>query len=332
MRGHRPFAALVATVAVAFALAGCGSSGPYAARVDGQSISQDALENELRAIASNDRYLSSVEQQVAVRGLGQGTFDATFTARVLTNQIRYALVEAELARRKLDVPATGLVSARPSVVAQAGGDDIFEAFPKDYQDALVRRAAEVNVLTVALAGQLSVSEAAKVYYDGHTDQFAQACVSHILVDSSATASQVKARLDAGEDFAAVARATSRDAASAAKGGDLGCGITRDTPFVPEFLAAVFAQPVGAAGPGVQSSFGVHIIKVVSRTVPPFESVAVEAEGKVVAEGQPKLATWLAEAVEQAKIDVNPRYGTFAKSGASSAVIAPQAPTTRSGTP
>lgn len=324
---HRflPLGALVASLAVL--AAACGSSAPFAATVDGRSISQDGLESELRSIAANEAYVASIEAELPVRGSGQGTFDAAFTAEVLSRQILYSLVRAEVARRDLRVGDAELVVTRPSVAAQAGGEEVLAGFSNAYQDLLVRRAAEVNVLTVSLIGQASADEAARTYYQQHSAEFAKACVSHILVDKLDVAGQLKARIDAGEDFGVVARSSSQDALTAAQGGSLGCDITPDTPFVPEFLSAVFSQPVGAVGSPVQSSFGFHVIKVSSRDVPAYEQVAAEANQKVVQSGQGKLREWLEAAIEGADVGVNPKYGTYHKAGVDSGVTPPQAPLT-----
>ena len=129
----------------------------------------------------------------------------------------------------------------------------------------------------------------------------------------------------GEDYAAVARAESSDTQSAQKGGELGCDITRETGFVPEFLLAVFNQPVGEVGAPVQTQFGFHVIKVTKRDVPPFDLVKDQARQKLTATGQEKLLTWLQETINKAKIEVNPRYGTFNKEGASPGVVPPARP-------
>lgn len=320
-------AAAAATAALALVGAACGTAGPYAARVGGTTISQDDLEGELRAIASNEAYLAQVEQQLTVRGTGQGTFDAAFTAEVLSRQILYVMVRQELERREVTLSDADRAAARPIVAGQAGGDEVFGAFPVSYQDLLVARAAEVNRLTLALLGQVSADEAARAYYDANPTEFLTACVSHILVSDRAVADDVKARLDAGADFAALARERSQDTLTAAEGGNLGCDVTPSTPFVPEFLAAVFAQPVGVAGSPVQSSFGFHVIKVVSRDSPTYEQAASDALDRVVTSGGNELRDWVEGAVEGVEVEVNPKYGTYRKAGTSSGVVPPQAPAT-----
>ena len=304
----------------------CGSVSPYAAKVDNESISEDDLEKELRSIAANGPYLKLVESRQQVKGAGAGTFDAAFTALALTRQIYYQLIGAELTRRKLSVAPADLAAARETVIAQIQGEDVFKDFPEDYQEELIRRQAQLDLLTLALNGQTgSAEEAARAFYDSHKDEFASACVSHILVPDQATADDVRARIVGGQDFAAVARTESQDTQSAQKGGELGCDITRDTGFVPEFLIAVFSQPVGEVGTPVKSQFGYHVIKVTSRNTPPFDEVKGEARQRLATAGQEKLLTWLQETVSKAKIEVNPKYGTFNKEGGSPGVVPPARP-------
>ncbi len=325
MRRTFSFTALV--VGLALATAACGSVSPYAAKVDNKSISQDDLERELRSIAANGPYLALIESRQQVKGTGDGTFDAAFTALALTRQIYYELIGTELSKRKLTVGDDDLAAARATVVEQLQGEDVFKDFPPAYQEELIRRQAQLDLLTLSLNGQSgSTEDAARAYYDGNKDSFAQACVSHILVATQEKADEVKGRLGRGEDFAAVARTESTDTQSAAKGGELGCDITQETGFVPEFLMAVFSQPVGEVGNAVKTQFGFHLIKVTAKTVPPYEEAKDAVREKLTTGGQEKLLTWLQETVTAAKIEINPTYGTFNKEAT------PRASSHRSGPP
>jgi len=320
------FTALIAGLALT--ASACGSVSPYAAKVDNAPISQDTLEKELRSIAANGPYLALIESKQPVKGTGAGTFDAAFTALALTRQIYYGLIATELVKRKLAVGPPELAAARAGVVEQLSGEDVLNAFPKPYQDELIRRQAELDLLTLSLNGVTgSAEDAAKAYYDAHHDEFAKACVSHILVGpgDKAKADDIKGRLSRGEDFATVAKAESIDTQSAAKGGELGCDITPDTQFVPGFLAAIFTQPVGQVGDPVMTQFGYHLIKVTSKTVPPYDEAKAAAREKLTTNGQEKLLTWLQETVSKAKIEINPKYGTFDKEGASPGVVPPAKP-------
>jgi len=87
----------------------------------------------------------------------------------------------------------------------------------------------------------------------------QVSARHILVEDEATAAEVKAKLDAGEDFSALVTQYSKDTGSVSTGGDLGY-FARGV-MVAEFEESAFTLPVGAISDPVQSSFGFHIIKV-----------------------------------------------------------------------
>ena len=323
-RLHISFTALA--VGLALLASACGSVSPYAAKVDSRSISQDALQTELRSIAANGPYLALIESRQPVKGTGAGTFDAAFTALALTRQIYYGLIGTELAKRKLAVGTSELTAARAEVVDQLQGEDVLKAFPKAYQDELVSRQAQLDKLTLDLNGVTgSVDDASKAYYDAHQADFATACVSHILVDTKDKAVAIKARLDKGEDFAAVAKTDSIDTQSAANGGDLGCNITQDTGYDPAFLLAVSSQPLNQVGDPVMTQFGYHLVKVTTKTVPPYDQIKDTARQKLTTSGQEKLLTWLQETVTKAKIVVNPKYGTFDKTGASPGVVPPARP-------
>lgn len=313
-------------VALALLATACGSVSPYAAKVDNKSISEGRLNDELRSIAANGPYLKLVESRQQVKGTGAGTFDAAFTALALTRQIYYELIGAELTNRKLVVSPEDLAAARNTVIEQIQGEDVFKDFPKSYQDELIRRQAQLDLLTLSLNGLTGSSEeAARAYYDSNKDEFASSCVSHILVPDQAKADDVRARIVGGQDFAAIARTESQDTQSAQKGGELGCEITQETGFVPEFMLAVSTQPVNEVGAPVKTQFGYHVIKVTSRQTPPFDQVKDQAREKLAASGQEKLLTWLQDTIAKAKIEVNPKYGTFNKEGTSPGVVPPARP-------
>jgi foldase protein PrsA len=302
----------VVSAGLVLGAAACGSGDPYAAKVDGLVISQKQLEDEMRSIAANDAYIKKVEETTQVRGTGAGDFDVAFTGKVLGQQIQYALVDREIDKRKIKIGPADRQAARTEVVTQAGGEDIFKDFPAAYQDTLVDRAAKVDRLTLSLAGPTSGDDAAKAYYDAHKDEFTEACVSHILVTTKEKADQVKAKIAAGADFETVARTDSRDTGSAAQGGDLGCKINSESFNVPEFIKAMLSQPIGQVGDPVQTQYGFHLIKVRSRTVPPFDQVADQAREKLVRASKAKLQEWINTTVAKAKIVVNGKYGTFNK--------------------
>jgi parvulin-like peptidyl-prolyl isomerase len=90
----------------------------------------------------------------------------------------------------------------------------------------------------------------------------QALARHVLVDDQQLAGTLYVLLNAGQDFAEIAKKYSKDTGSGANGGDLGW--FGKGAMVPEFEAAVFSQAIGEVGKPVQSQFGYHIIQVIAR--------------------------------------------------------------------
>ena len=99
---------VLAVGVLALAGAGCNPTSPYAARVNGGTISQGDLNNELTAIRSDPAYLNQIQSQSQVIGAGQDSFDSSFVAQVLNRQIVFELVHQEAARRGIGVGNDGV--------------------------------------------------------------------------------------------------------------------------------------------------------------------------------------------------------------------------------
>jgi len=99
----------------------------------------------------------------------------------------------------------------------------------------------------------------------------QVWVRHILVDSEEAANEVKAKLDSGEDWLALAIEYSTDESNKNNGGDLGW-IGRDDSYDADFLAGAFAlNEDGQISDPVQSQFGWHLIQLVTKATNPVSS-------------------------------------------------------------
>jgi peptidyl-prolyl cis-trans isomerase SurA len=88
--------------------------------------------------------------------------------------------------------------------------------------------------------------------------------SEILTDEQARERIVslKSRIEAGEDFADLAREYSEDIGSAAEGGELGW--TNPGQMVPEFENTMASTPTGELSDPVRSQFGWHVLEVMDR--------------------------------------------------------------------
>ncbi|MGH4049929.1 MAG: peptidylprolyl isomerase [Clostridium sp.] len=105
--------------------------------------------------------------------------------------------------------------------------------------------------------------AEKAYYTSNSTQFTTQPntihVAHILVATQEEAVAVKKRIDAGEDFAKVAKEKGTDATKDS-GGEIGTVEYNDAQMDPIFMAAAIKVKVGAISQPVQTQAGFHIIK------------------------------------------------------------------------
>ncbi|WP_345974887.1 peptidylprolyl isomerase [Sulfurimonas sp. HSL3-7] len=90
---------------------------------------------------------------------------------------------------------------------------------------------------------------------------ARAEARHILVDSEEQCLALKKEIEAGADFAAVARENSL-CPSSRNGGDL--GEFGPGQMVPEFDKAVFSSDVGVVIGPIKTQFGYHLLEVTKR--------------------------------------------------------------------
>ncbi len=90
----------------------------------------------------------------------------------------------------------------------------------------------------------------------------KATARHILVSSEEQCQQLKGEIEAGADFAEMARQHS-SCPSGAQGGDLGA--FGPGQMVPEFDRVVFSAEVNTVQGPVKTQFGYHLLEVTSRT-------------------------------------------------------------------
>ena len=158
-------------------------------------------------------------------------------------------------------------------------------------------------------------------YEGSDRQIVQQThARHILVSTSEVTSdteaegrlqQLKARIDGGDDFAALARSHSDDKGSAIKGGDLGWVSRGD--LVPRFEEQMNQLSIGETSEPFRTEFGWHIVQVLERrdydnTDEVLKSQAREAirERKAVEATELWLRRLRDEAYVEIRLDAYPR--------------------------
>jgi len=138
-------------------------------------------------------------------------------------------------------------------------------------------------------------------------------VSHILLipneirpdaDTEAQIEALRQRIIDGEDFAAVAKASSEDISTALSGGDLGWSLPGK--FVPEFEQVLNATDPGAISESFRSPFGWHILKVSEQREQDFSDEIRRNQAQNILRQrkfQEELQIWLQEIRDEAFVEI-----------------------------
>lgn len=267
---------------------------------DGRFIGQEQYQAILRSnrLTAED-FEASVGRDVLLRKL-----DAVLagTAYVPDGAVEAAYREqAEQAQiRFLQLPMGEMTEVE---VSDAEVEAYFAEHADDYEIPERRVVDYILLDTNEMRRNLEIADSElNAYYEDNVDQFTreeQVRARHILrkitPDRPAEVAErevldLKARIEGGEDFAALATEMSEDEVSAASGGNL-------RPFgrgamVPEFEQAAFGAEIGRLVGPVKTDFGYHLIEVQAKTeggVQPFDQVKAVVRARLLAERVDEMA-------------------------------------------
>lgn len=259
--------ALGATIMVVAALAfglmsGCNSTKNDAATVDGEPITEKALDAEVAKLKLQSPSLFDKNSG----GMDEGQIRSTLLDELIAQQ----LLSKEADAKKVSVTDAEIDKNIESLKAGYSDEKQFEDALKTagYTLDTLREQVKWQLLSTKLLERLvpasSISNAeAKAYYEKNKASYKVAAAkrsSHILfaAKDEETAKKVLKELQDGADFAAMAKKYSTDTASAKNGGDLGWPTQA---YVSEFQKAVDKLGKGEMSGLVKSAYGWHIIKV-----------------------------------------------------------------------
>jgi parvulin-like peptidyl-prolyl isomerase len=180
----------------------------------------------------------------------------------------------------------------------------------------------------------------KKYYETHKAEFERVHARHILIraagsplavrpgekdlteaEALAKAQEIRKKIEAGADFAALAREESDDTGSGSNGGDL--GFFGHNQMVPPFEEAAFAMKAGELSQPVKTPFGYHLIKVEARDSKTLEELKPDIEKRLRPEQAQKV---MEELQKKANVELDPTFfGTAAPPAAPPVPLAPPAP-------
>ncbi len=260
------------------------SEQPLAAVVNGQPIFlADYQEETARfeaAMAEQGFDLESEDGQARL---------AQMRRQVLDSMIEQVLIKQAAAQEGVAISEDELEATIQESIEEGGGQASFEEWlltsSLTYED--FREEIRFQLLAQAIFERVTGS----VPTTGE-----QVHARHILVQTEEEAQAILTRLQAGEDFAALASQLSQDENTKEAGGDLGF-FHRGQLISPELEEAAFALQPGQTSGVVRSQFGYHIVQVLEkapdRPLPPELLNALKEQA---------FARWMQEQWEGATVE------------------------------
>ncbi len=303
-------------------------AGDVVAEVNGLPITQEALDAGVQSILS--QYKSIYAQmgqdfQTLLAGAQGFALELGVEAQALERLVFGAIADAEVKQRGLTVPDEELNAEFDTQYAKflqtqglteetlrstlAAQNMTLESFKEGGRES-IRSQLLMMKLQVAVAGPVELtSEEIQAYWDKNKANYntaEQVRASHILLKTEDEAKAVLAELEAGADFAKLAREKSTDTASAQQDGDLGW-FGRGT-MVQEFEDAAFSLEVGQRSGIVQTQYGYHIILVTDKK-PAAEAQFADVRTQVEEDAKQAVITdrantWYSEVMAAANVTVN----------------------------
>lgn len=286
---------LIATAAVAVLAAACSGGGEVAATVNGAEI-------------------VSTDVDTLFYDGGEGLPEADFS-QFLSTLIQWkAIADAGETDFGIDPTTDDIAAEVDRLYAEQGAGATYEEFLESQNisgGGFEQYAAQLLIGAAILEELQSTvdppteAEAEEALATDPAAWTTEVCSAHILVATAEEATDVLTRLDAGEDFEALAIELSLDTGSGAAGGALGC--TSPATYVPEFAETTVTAEIGEVSDPVESQFGFHLIRVDSRTLATTDIVITGLYDQAVAQA---VDAWYTGSVNDAEITLDEAYGTW----------------------
>jgi foldase protein PrsA len=238
------------------------------------------------ALWAEDRgVIATVNGQPITEAEFQQALWAQAGARVLVEMIDETLITQAAAQAGVTAAPEVVRMREDSLLAQAGGESGLQALLA--QRGLTReRLAQQVRLGVLLDGlvqrEMQITDAEiDAYYRDHADRYRrgpQVKARMILTATKENAEALRQALEAGGDFAGLAKPLSNDPATAPKGGDMGWFERQDYAAVISDMA--FRLKPGELSPVFQGPDGWYLIKV-EDTRPAGERPLAEVRDEIV---------------------------------------------------
>jgi len=222
-----------------------------------------------------------------INGLTPLTYRAQLAESLKVNQARAAFIlssfttpldvklQQALANEQRTISYYSVNAKDLTASVELTDEDVQAAYEASLENFMTPESVAIRYVEISRASiekdQDVTEDDLKLAYEDHVAKLAAAeerSASHILLEikddrdeaqTLSLASELKARIDAGESFAAIAKEYSDDKGTADVGGDL--GINSRGTFDPAFEDALYTLNEGEVSAPVETEYGVHLIRV-----------------------------------------------------------------------
>ena len=216
-------------------------------------------------------FVETVRQDLIIQQFIQGLTNSNFvTDAELANLASFT--EQERDYYYLTLPMKPIIDGVQ--VSEQQVLDHYEQTKVKYQTQVQVSVESIELNAAQLASEQSVSQQQiQARFDQEAESINTADslqAAHLLLTepTAEILAEIQAKLDAGSDFAALAKEYSDDFASADSGGDL--GFTTGETFPAAFEAALAELEIGQVSAPVETDAGTHFIKLLDRQKESFE--------------------------------------------------------------
>ncbi len=224
---------------------------PLAARVNGQPI----------YLVDYERQVAQYQDALVAAGVDLNAPEGQqqllqMREKILDWMIEQVLIEQAAAGMGIAVSQEEVNAAVSQIIQDAGSEEAF-------RERLERSGMTLQDLESQLRAELLRARVLEQVQKTVPERGEQVHARHILVDTQERAEYLLGQLQAGADFAQLARQFSLDESTRDAGGDLGW-FPRGVLLAPEVEEAAFRLQAGQISPVVRSAFGYHIVQTLER--------------------------------------------------------------------
>ena len=233
------YALLGILLVLAISVTGCKKEEVVVAKVNNEVITKDDL------------------YEILVKQNGEQLLNSLISEKIIN-------IEAE--KQKIEVSEEDIQKEIDKIAGNYGGEEAFNQAMQYYGYTLedIKNDLAMNIkIKKLLEPSISISEEEmKNYFETNKETFNQeeeVKARHILVETEEKAKEVLEKLNAGGDFAELAKEYSLDEATKELGGEL--GFFGRGKMVAEFEESAFALKLNETSEPVKTNYGYHIIEV-----------------------------------------------------------------------